>query len=181
MDQQPYGNYQPPPPPSPYQGPPSYGNQAPSSPSPGFAPNFNPYAPPSADWVSAPAGVGPGMQQWWFEGETLVVPKGGTLPLDRCVKFGTPADDKPVTRTVQWMHPLIALSVLISPLIMIILYFIFRKTGQITYGQSEQLRKRRSLGLALILGPLLLFGLAFVMPEPARWDSCSRCSCGWFA
>jgi hypothetical protein len=173
--QQPYGSYPPPPAPGSYQPPPSgfsqqpYGSLPPQSyPSRGSAPEFNPYAPPSADWAMAAAPVGPGGGQWWFQGNTLVVVKGSTLPLNLCVKTGQPSDGEPVKRTLQWVHPLVTLTVLISPLIMIILYFVLRKTGDISYGLSTEMRKRRKTGLILTLAPLLLIVLlAVALPEPA--------------
>src|SRR5690349_17610086 len=97
---------------------------------------INPYAPPKSDWVQAPSPAALMPQQWWFEGDTLIVLKSGSLPTDLCVKTGEPAE-KPVERTLSWVHPLVAVTV-ISPIIFIILYFIFRKTGKITYGVSRR-------------------------------------------
>jgi hypothetical protein len=120
---------------------------------------MNPYAPPKSDWVDAPNPAALMPQQWWFEGETLVVLRSGSLPTDLCVKTGQPTQLPPVQRTLQWVHPLVAISV-ISPIIFIILYFIFRKTAKLTYAISPEFVSRRRTGLALIFAPLGLFALA---------------------
>ncbi len=129
-------------------------------------PSFNPYAPPAADWVMADERANLGERAWWFEGDVLVVRKGGSLPVEVCMKTGQPADGKPVTRKLQWVHPAVAITV-ISPIIFLILYLIFRKTGAITYGVSAEFRKRIKTGRILMFAPLLLLPLAFVLPEPA--------------
>ncbi|MFV8753326.1 hypothetical protein ACNOYE_22485 [Nannocystaceae bacterium ST9] len=115
---------------------------------------FNPYAPPKSDWVYAPNPAALTPQQWWFEGDTLVVLRGASLPADLCVKTGQPTHEPPVQRKLQWIHPLVAISV-ISPIIFVILYLIFRKTAELGYGVSRELIQRRKIGLALILGPIL--------------------------
>jgi hypothetical protein len=125
---------------------------------------INPYAPPKSDWVHEPS---PGMQQqWWFEGETLVVPRGGMLPIDLCVKTGQPTQHAPVKRTLVWVHPLVAISV-ISPIIFIILYLILRKTGELAYGVSPEFVQRRRIGVGVIVGTLALFVLSIVAESGA--------------
>lgn len=127
--------------------------------------SLNPYAPPKSDWVqpASPNALTP--QQWWFEGDTLVVLRFGTLPTDVCIKTGQPTDQPPVKRKVQWIHPAFAIAVL-SPIIFLILFLIFRKTAELTYGVSPEFIKRRKTALALILGPIALIVLSAFTKSP---------------
>lgn len=128
---------------------------------------FNPYAPPKVDWVAAPNPATLVPQQWWFEGEELVVLRGASLPTDICVKTGQPTSLPPVHKKVQWVHPAVAITVVISPIIFLILYFIFRKTGELTYAVSPEFLKRRKLGIGLIVGPLVPILAAIPLDMPA--------------
>jgi hypothetical protein len=132
---------------------------------------INPYLPPRSEWVPGPAPGTSTHQQWWFEGETLVVPRFGSLPTDLCVKTGQPTQHPPVTRKLVWVHPLVAISI-VSPIIFIILYLIFRRTGELTYGVSPEFIKRRRIGVGLILGAIALFVLSIVtMNEDAMFGA----------
>ncbi len=128
----------------------------------------NPYAPPKSDWVHAPSPSSLAPQQWWFEGDQLVVLRGASLPADLCVKTGQPTGDSaPIKRKVQWVHPLVAISV-ISPIIFLILYLIFRKQAELSYGVSPEFRQRRKIALGLMIGPLLpLIVLGVLTESPA--------------
>jgi hypothetical protein len=127
--------------------------------------SINPYAPPKSDWVHAPSPAALMPQQWWFEGDTLVVLRGASLPTDLCVKTGQPTQLEPKKKTLQWVHPLVAISV-ISPIIFVILYFVFRKTAELTYAVSPEFMKRRRIGLAAILGSIALLVISFVSMIP---------------
>jgi uncharacterized membrane protein YhaH (DUF805 family) len=126
---------------------------------------LNPYAPPKSDWVQAPSLTALSPQQWWLEGDTLVVLRFGTLPTDLCIKTGQPTEQPPVKRKVQWIHPAFAIAVL-SPIIFLILFLIFRKTGELTYGVSPEFLQRKKIGLGLILGPIALIVLSAVTQSP---------------
>lgn len=122
---------------------------------------INPYAPPKSDWVQAPTPTTLTPHQWWFEGDSLVVLRSGSLPTDLCIKTGLPTQEPPIKRKLQWIHPAFAISV-ISPIIFIILYLIFHKKGELTYAISREFIKRRNTGRALLIGSIVLLVLSFV-------------------
>jgi hypothetical protein len=123
---------------------------------------INPYAPPKSDWVHAPNPASLGPRQWWLEGDRLVVLRGGSLPADLCVKTGQPTQLPPKEQTLQWIHPAFAIAI-ISPIIFLILYLIFRKTAKMTYAVSPEFVKNRRLAGAIILGTVGLFVLGVVI------------------
>lgn len=128
--------------------------------------SINPYAPPKSDWVHAPSPADTAARQWWLEGDTVVVLRGGSLPEHLCIKTGAPTSLPAAKHKVQWVHPLVAISV-ISPIIFLILYLIFCKRAELSYAMSPEFIQRRKIGLGLILGPILMFVLAMLTESPA--------------
>lgn len=126
---------------------------------------LNPYAPPKSDWVHAPNPADTSARQWWLEGDVLVVLRNGSLPSDLCIKTGQPTTEPPAKHKVQWVHPLVAISVL-SPIIFIILFLIFRKQGELSYAMSPEFIQRRKTGLWLMLAPIVPFVIAVVANSP---------------
>jgi uncharacterized membrane protein len=103
--------------------------------------------------------------QWegglYRKGKQLVMHKRANLP-DRCVKSNQPADGRRLQRNLSWYHPLIYLTLVVSPLVFIIVAYVLRKQATIHVGLSKPwFRKRRR---ALLIGWLMaLLGLAIVV------------------
>lgn len=125
---------------------------------------MNPYAPPAADHPYAPVGgVSPTGNDWWFEGDKVVVRDGGSLPTDICIKTGEPTTGVPKNKKVQWAPPWVWVVFVLSWLIGLIIYLVIKKTGTFTYGESEALKSRKKTALIVGLGgSVAAFGLFFV-------------------
>jgi hypothetical protein len=112
---------------------------------------YNPYAPPIA------AAAGPGMSNsrgWRLEGDVLVVDKGATLP-NRCLYDGSPVSGAPAQKTLTWVPPWVSILV-ISPIIFLIVYLIVKKSGPLAYYLSDEAKRRRTSGVLLIVGSMVV-------------------------
>lgn len=123
-------------------------------------PDFdNPYAAPSAKpgHGLAPEASGPLM----IMGKDLLVPDGTTLP-PLCVKTGQPVHDPAIVKKFYSAPNWVILTVLISPLLLLILYYIFRRKAKIAYYLDGEVRSR-ARNASLICGLVILAAIgAFV-------------------
>lgn len=103
-------------------------------------PPVNPYAPPVEPAAFVPLQQ-PGLEGLWRQGSTLVMHKQAPLP-PICVKSNQYAKQS-LKRNLQWHHPLVALTLLISPLIYIIVALIVTKRATIHIGLSDEWFARR--------------------------------------
>ena len=123
----------------------------------------NPYQSPSAESYVLPVNM------ILVEGKQFVCGDGMVLPA-RCVKTNEPLTDKEMKKhDFYWCTPVIAVAILLSPLIVILLYFILRKKCTLTFGVSAALRKRRRK--VVLVKCLLALGLFIAMPFAAGTDS----------
>jgi hypothetical protein len=125
----------------------------------------NPYAPPKSDAYIKdlhPAEPSPA----WRDGILLVVRKGAELP-DRCLRCNAPAEGYRFSRSLSWLNSLWLLTILISPLILIIVYFGLRKRGRVTVGlcTHHQNVRRRATALGLLI---VLAGVGLIAAGAAR-------------
>ena len=124
---------------------------------------FNPYAPSKASMaVRATASAVDSEVRVWRDGKTVVTLHDASLP-QRCVKCNAPAHQPTKVRAVYWVNPLLYLVFLISPLILIIVYYIVRKKADVDPGLCEVHKKRRGYGIAgawlsFLGGLALMFG-----------------------
>lgn len=124
--------------------------------------SHNPYAPSKA---SLGAGAGnttiSSDATVWRDGNFVVALQDTPLP-PRCVKCNAPADPPTRMRTLYWVNPFLYLLFLISPLILVIVYYVVRKRAEVDPGLCEQHKKRRVQGIAAawtacVVGLVLLF------------------------
>jgi hypothetical protein len=118
----------------------------------------NPYAPPRAQLDPNLRGA-----DYWIDGDTIVVRKGGTLPADRCVRTGQVGDVEVWTRTFQWVPRWVPMLVLVAWPIYFIAYFLTRKSGQISFGAGPELKTRRAIGIGVGWGGGALSALLLVL------------------
>src|SRR5262245_60689364 len=116
---------------------------------------MNPFEPPADD---APA-FARRTNDFSLNGQTLIAQKGAVLP-DICIYSGEPSRDR-VERKLVWASPGLAALVVISPLIYLIVYFIVRKTGTLSYSLGEAARQRRTSGIVIALGSIGVGALMF--------------------
>jgi len=123
-------------------------------------PDHNVYAPPESQ-----AQV-PMRSEYYVEGEFIVCRNPTVLPR-RCIK--TNQEDEAIKRTTckfTWTHQAVFVSVLLSPLLLLILYLALSKKCEIAYGinpkQSRLLKTYNMLGIFTILGGGLIgiFGIS---------------------
>lgn len=80
---------------------------------------------------------------FYVEGDRLVVYSGVVLPAI-CVKTNQPVQSENVQKEVlTWCTPWIGLLFLISGPLLILVYFVFRKQCEITYGLHPEIRQRQ--------------------------------------
>jgi hypothetical protein len=131
----------------------------------------NPYAPSKASLAlrATPSAVDSEVRVW-RDGKTVVSLHDASLP-QRCVKCNAPADPPTKVRAVYWVNPLLYLVFLISPLILIIIYYIVRKKADVDPGLCEAHKKRRGYGIAgawlSFLGGLALMFAGIAADSPA--------------
>lgn len=113
----------------------------------------NPYAPPKAELDTTPAG------QCWRDGKTLMLSYGTALP-QRCVKCNAAADTPIKKRTIYWHHPAWYLLIFVAILLYAIVAIIVRKKAQIQPGLCRQHTRRRTMGLSILWGGVVL-GICF--------------------
>ncbi|MFK7930763.1 MAG: hypothetical protein AB8H79_21450 [Myxococcota bacterium] len=113
----------------------------------------NPFSAPEA----GPGGVlgTSGTDNSWIEGKNLVVPKDAVLPLV-CAKCGSEEDVQHVRLKMAWVPMWVRLTILLSPLVMLILWFIFQKKADLQVGLCETHRTRRNL--SRVIGGVITVG-----------------------
>jgi len=120
----------------------------------------NPFAAPMSSGPSGGVG-GLLVGEAWSDGPLLVTNVIATLP-DACVKCNQPAQHR-VKTTLQWVPLWVRLSLLLSPLMMLVLYLIFRRPATVDFGLCEEHFRQRNVarvagGVSLGVGLVLLFG-----------------------
>jgi len=128
--------------------------------------DHNPYKPPVV--VDGPIDI-PGRPLISVHGKYLVVASGVTLP-PRCVKSNAKVTEQDMRRKVfAWCSPWVALTILISLCVTVILYFVLRKSCEVTFGLHPAVRaKYRN---RLIFKLLLTVGLLLAIPMLAAAES----------
>lgn len=112
----------------------------------------NPYQPPQvADPLLKPQELDQG--GIWQQGSLLVMRKDAVLP-DRCVKSNVPTTRK-LKRSLNWHHPAIFLSILISICVYIILALILSKKAVIHIGLSDDWFAKRRRAMMIGWGSVL--------------------------
>src|SRR4029079_1081851 len=99
------------------------------------------------------------------EGKLLIIRDGDVLPR-RCVKTNQPVSVVEVrTKEFTWCSPLVGLLILLSGPLLIIVYFLARKRFYLTFGLSDDVRRRsRNIYIAKVAAAVVLF---FAMPFSA--------------
>lgn len=121
-------------------------------------PSHDPYAPPQAQQVAAPASSERG--GFWSDGKRLVMHRDARLP-DRCLRCNRPATTR-LKKTLHWHHPAIYLVILLHILIYAIVALIVRKKLPTEVPLCDRHASRRRWGIGLSwLGFLGLFGFVF--------------------
>ncbi|MFM2089832.1 MAG: hypothetical protein RLZZ127_321 [Planctomycetota bacterium] len=96
----------------------------------------------------------------------LHIPIGATVP-PVCLRTGEDGDLQPRTRTLVWCTPWVALAILVHLFVLLILYFVLRKKGSLTFsitaGEERRLRRRRMTAWALLAGTGLCLVAAIVL------------------
>ena len=130
---------------------------------------MNPYAAPVAGGHAHTGAPGAAGQDFWREGELLVVRKGTHLP-DVCLATGQPTGGNVKTKTLQWMPPWIGVVFVLSWPIGLILMLILRKKGQLTYFLSQQAEEKRKKGIMIGIGLIIAFfasvGIGIALEAP---------------
>lgn len=126
--------------------------------------NDNPFSAPSANPTGGPIATG---SSAYSEGDLLVTELTAELPLV-CAKCGTHDDVQHVRLKAQWVPFWVRLTILASPLVMLILWFIFRKRCDVQVGLCDKHRSQRMMGLGvgyggLALGLVMMLGGVFVI------------------
>jgi hypothetical protein len=119
----------------------------------------NPFA---ASELGAGVPEGGGDGEAWVEGDVLVTKPTAVLPLV-CAKCGAREGVTHLRLKQQWTPLWVRLTVLLSPLIMLILFLIFKKTFDLQVGLCPAHASRRRLGMAggtvgVVLGFLAIMG-----------------------
>jgi len=79
-------------------------------------------------------------------GDALVVPKGTTLP-DTCLYTGLEGKGAYESKKLSWAPPWVYIFILFNIIVLLIIYLIIRKQGDLTYYvDSSIVRRRSSLG-----------------------------------
>jgi hypothetical protein len=115
---------------------------------------------------ATPGAAMPSYELYW-DGASLVTPRQVVLP-DTCIKCGQPASVRKVQK-VSWMHPAWSLLILVNLIILLIVYFVVRKTGSISYclcAEHAAQRKKKfavtwvlaAAGFATIFGGIVATG-----------------------
>lgn len=103
----------------------------------------------------------------WRQGNLLVMRKTAVLP-DRCVKSNVPTDRK-LKRNLNWHHPAIFLSILISLCVYIILALILSKKATIHIGLSDEWFAKRSraimIGWGSVVASIVMIGAGIALVD----------------
>ena len=103
---------------------------------------LNPYQAPTAPILSGP-GIADSTEAW-RDGNLLVTRRKATLP-PYCVKCAAPLDRPLKKKRMEWAPPWIYLLLLLNILILLVVYLIVRKSGELHMGLCAYHRKRRAL------------------------------------
>lgn len=117
-----------------------------------MAPEENPYKTPEATIAAPPSSAQTGA---WFQGNTLVVPIGGTVPTDRCARCTQPAQHI-ISKRFAWHPPGFYLVILLNLLIYIIVALATQKKGTLTFALCESCRSKRKK--TMMTGHLIMVG-----------------------
>lgn len=113
----------------------------------------NPYQPPRDDETRGASAPGSGSFRI-IDGDTLVVRKGTALP-PICLWNGEPCSDSPRLTTFSWAPTWVWIFI-VSPLLLMIVYLLARKRGQVSYFLGPEAQRLRKQGVRLVAGALLL-------------------------
>ena len=114
----------------------------------------------------APIPLADGLSNALADGKNIVIPAvGGRLP-NRCIKTNQPVTETDVKRkALYWCKPLIYLAILINVLVVIILYFVFRKKVMVDIPLSKEGRgivtKNKIIGWVTFVGGLAVMFVGF--------------------
>ena len=102
----------------------------------------------------------------WAEGDILVTDPHAVLPCV-CARCGTSEGVEHVKLKAQWVPMWARMTILLSPLVYLIVFFIVKKGCEVQVGLCESHRTQRKLGqiggaVALIAGLFALLGGAFL-------------------
>jgi hypothetical protein len=111
----------------------------------------------------APVPLAPGISNARADGKYIVVPATGARLPQRCVKTNNAVGDEDVeAKTLYWCSPYIYFALLANILILIILYFVFRKKISVEIPLSREgariVRNHAIKAWALVIGGFVLFG-----------------------
>jgi hypothetical protein len=120
---------------------------------------YNPYAPPSED---AQRGAGTESQAAGGirrEGDTIVVPRQGSVFPDRCVQCNQPANGYRLQRKLHWHPPWVYFMILLNVWVYVIVALIVRKKAEVAVGLCEAHRRKRKNAILLgWIGSLAMMG-----------------------
>jgi hypothetical protein len=95
------------------------------------------------------------------DGDKLIVPQGGVLPVNICIKCGAPANGKPLKKRLGWHTPWLYILIL-SPIIYVIVALIVRKQMLLAIPLCDEHAARRKRMILLGWG-LAVAGIASVI------------------
>lgn len=105
---------------------------------------YNPYAPPSPEAQAGPAaGTGPGAGDIRRDGDTIVVPREGSVFPDRCVQCNGPANGFRLQRKLHWHPQWVYFLIILNLWIYVIVALIVRKKAEIAVGLCAAHRAKR--------------------------------------
>lgn len=121
----------------------------------------NPFAPPRSDFNTGAVGAPWAQGMFWRHGPLLMAKTGAVLP-PRCVKCNAAADGPGKKQRFFWHHPAWLLLILISIFIYLIVALLVRSSAEVTYGLCPEHRQKRSHGILVGVGGILLSVALFV-------------------
>lgn len=107
----------------------------------------NPYAPPQHDELEL-AGTSSAARGARLLGNVLICDKGAALP-PLCLYSGAPVSEPQIRRTLSWAPQWCLLLAAFSPLLGVPVYFIMKKSGQLSYSLSPEAKRRRRDGVLI--------------------------------
>lgn len=123
---------------------------------------FNPYAAPQAGLTSVGGKLGAGGDGGlWRKANLLVMHKQAELP-DRCVKSNQPAHGGRLRRKLNWHHPGVYFTLLISIWIYVLVAIFVTKKATINIGLSEAWFARRRTAM-IVSWSLVLAGIGLIV------------------
>jgi len=117
----------------------------------------NPYQPPESEILPES-----GTRDAWFDGDILVVRKGGRLPTHSCLRCGAPST-RTSRRKLSWYPPFTFLAFVLLPVIglwafaiFVVVGLILTRSGRLEFGYCGRCRTRQRVlvtsGLAILFG-----------------------------